>query len=290
MVNSDLGRSTVNSNLGRSPVNSDMGRSNSQLRSGMINSALTGQLRFEIVNSALSIPRHITRTDQISSFNSRNDPLCPPHRAVAALRMKQIALENQSRSIRRLRAKLATERRESVATKEGLETKVSSLERDLQIQRCDNRNLRTTVTLYHKDIDRRISQLVEAKKEHKTNQVSLEASHKTIAGLTEKGLCMSKKIERMKAKKQQTRESHLECHHKLQARIQEAEDTIQEQHLIIDALVEYKASLLQAIQGLQEDNGAPAPFDDEWEEEPEEDPEEEGLEDIPVGKGEIVDE
>ncbi|KZV55588.1 hypothetical protein F511_12694 [Dorcoceras hygrometricum] len=37
-------------------------------------------------------------------------------------------------------------------------------------------------------------------------------------------------------------------------------------------------------------NGAPTPFDDEWEEEPEEYPEEEGLEDIPIGEGEIVDE
>ncbi|KZV28585.1 hypothetical protein F511_40599 [Dorcoceras hygrometricum] len=90
----------------------------------------------------------------------------------------------------------------------------------------------------------------------------------------------------MKAKKQQVRESHLECHHKLQARIHQTEDTIQEQHLIIEALVEEKASLLQTIQGLQEENRAPAPFDVEWEEEPEE----EGLEDIPVGEGEIVNE
>ncbi|KZV47928.1 hypothetical protein F511_20536 [Dorcoceras hygrometricum] len=94
----------------------------------------------------------------------------------------------------------------------------------------------------------------------------------------------------MKSKKQQARESHLECHHKLHARIQKAEDTIQEQYLIIEALVKEKASLLQTIYGLQEDNGASAPFDDEWEEEPEEDPEEQGLEDIPVGEGEIVDE
>ncbi|KZV19763.1 hypothetical protein F511_06294 [Dorcoceras hygrometricum] len=130
------------------------------------------------------------------------DPSVPRTRAAAALRMKQIALDNQSRMIRRLRAKLETERRESVAIK----------------------------------------------KEHESIQVALEASHTTIAGLTEIGLCMSKKIERMKAKKQQTRE------------------------------------------GLQEDNGAPAPFDDEWEDEPEEDPEEEGLEDIPIGEGEIIDE
>ncbi|KZV19076.1 hypothetical protein F511_43997 [Dorcoceras hygrometricum] len=108
--------------------------------------------------------------------------------------MKQIALDNQSRTIRRLRAKLTTERRESAATKERLETKVFSLEKNLQIQRCDNHSLRNTVTLCHTDIDGRISQLVEAKREHKTNQVALEASHKTIAGLTEIGLCMSKKV------------------------------------------------------------------------------------------------
>ncbi|KZV17920.1 pleiotropic drug resistance protein 3-like [Dorcoceras hygrometricum] len=102
----------------------------------------------------------------------------PRTRAVAALRMKQIALKNQSRMIRRLRAKLAIERRESTATKEGLETKLSSLERDLQIQRCDNHSLQNTVTLCHKDIDRLISQLVEAKKEHKTDQIrSLAQDH-----------------------------------------------------------------------------------------------------------------
>ncbi|KZV44733.1 hypothetical protein F511_37949 [Dorcoceras hygrometricum] len=171
-------------------------------------------------------------------------PFVPRTRAAAAIRLKQIALENQSHTIKRLRAKLATERRESAAIKEELENKVSSLERDLQLQRCDNHSLRNTLTLYHKDIDRRISQLVEAKKEHKSNQ----------------------------------------------AHIQEDEDTIQEQHLIIEALVEEKDSLLQTIQGLQEYNDAPAPFDDEWEEEPEEEPEEEGLEDITVGEGEIVDE
>ncbi|KZV44903.1 hypothetical protein F511_17882 [Dorcoceras hygrometricum] len=105
---------------------------------------------------------------------------------------------------------------------------VSILEREQQLQRCDNHSLRNTVTLYHNDIDRRISQLVEAKKEHKSTQVALEASHMTIVGLTEIGL--------------------------------------------------------------QDDNGAPAPFDDKWEEEPEEDPEEERLEDIPIDEGDIVDE
>ncbi|KZV36371.1 pentatricopeptide repeat-containing protein-like [Dorcoceras hygrometricum] len=152
---------------------------------------------------------------------------------VAALRMKQIALDNQSHMIRRLRGKLEIERQESATIKEGLEKK-----------------------------------LVEAKKEHGTKQVVLEASHKTISGLTEIGMCMSKKIEMMKAKKQQTRESHLECHHKWQSRIQEAEDSIQAQHLIIEALLEEKDGILQTIQGVQEDNGAPAPFDDEWEEIP----------------------
>ncbi|KZV32211.1 hypothetical protein F511_22477 [Dorcoceras hygrometricum] len=171
-------------------------------------------------------------------------PSVPRTRAAAALRMKQIALDNRSRMIRHLRAKLATKRRD----------------------------------------------LAAIKKEHESNQVALEASHKTIAGLTEIGLSMSKKIERMKTKKQQARESHQECHHKWQARIQAAKDTIQEQHMIIEALVEEKASLLQTIQVLQEANGAPAPFDDEWEEEPEEDPEEEEIEEIPVGEGEIVDE
>ncbi|KZV50051.1 hypothetical protein F511_21046 [Dorcoceras hygrometricum] len=138
-------------------------------------------------------------------------------RAAAALRMKKIALDNQSRMIRFLRVLLATERR-------GLAT---------------------------------------IKKEHERTQVALEASHKTIVGLTEIGLCMSRKIERMKAKKRHARESHLECHHKWQARIQEAEDSLQAQHLIIEALVEEKDSLLQTIQGLQEANDAPAPFEDD---------------------------
>ncbi|KZV17459.1 hypothetical protein F511_42653 [Dorcoceras hygrometricum] len=77
----------------------------------------------------------------------------------------------------------------------------------------------------------------------------------------------------------------LEASHK--ARIQEAEDSMQAQHLIIEALVEEKDSLLQTIQGLQEANDAPAPFDEEWEEELEEHPEED---EIPIGEGEIDDE
>ncbi|KZV52539.1 hypothetical protein F511_29724 [Dorcoceras hygrometricum] len=111
--------------------------------------------------------------------------------------------------------------------------------------------------MYHKDIDRRISQLVEAKKEHKSNQVALEASHTIIDGLSEIGLCMSKKIEMMKAKKQQTRESHMKCHQRLQARIQLTESMIQEQQLTIETPMEENAGLLQTIQGLQEDNVVP---------------------------------
>ncbi|KZV32558.1 hypothetical protein F511_36801 [Dorcoceras hygrometricum] len=174
----------------------------------------------------------------------RCPPSAPRTRAAAALRMKQIALDNQSRTIRRLRAQLATERR-------GLAT---------------------------------------MKKELEDTQVALEASHKVIAGLTEIGLSMSKKIERMKAKKRQDKEIHVVCHQKFQARIQEAEDSMQAQHLIIETLVEEKDILLQTIQGLQEANDAPVPFDDEWEEEPEEHPEEEEIEDIPLGEGEIDDE
>ncbi|KZV55506.1 hypothetical protein F511_36074 [Dorcoceras hygrometricum] len=174
-------------------------------------------------------------------------PSAPRTRAAAALRMKQIALDNQSRTIRRLRAQLATKRR-------GLATMKNELE---------------------------------------DTQVALEASHKVIAGLTEIGLSMSKKIEKMKVKKQkkqQAKASHVVCHQKFQARIQEAEDSMQAQHLIIEALVEEKDSLLQTIQGLQEANDAPAPFDDEWEEDPEEHPDEEEIEDIPLDEGEIDDE
>ncbi|KZV29481.1 hypothetical protein F511_03766 [Dorcoceras hygrometricum] len=118
-------------------------------------------------------------------------PSAPRTRAAAALRMKQIALDNQDRTIRRLRAQLATERR-------GLAT---------------------------------------TKKELEETQVALEASDKVIAGLTEIGLSMSKKIEKMKVKKHQVRANHVECHQKFQARIHEAEDSMQAQHLIIEALV-----------------------------------------------------
>ncbi|KZV19309.1 hypothetical protein F511_23806 [Dorcoceras hygrometricum] len=141
-------------------------------------------------------------------------PSAPRTRATAALRMKQIALNNQSRTIRRLRAQLATE----------------------------------------------IRGLAKMKKELEDTQVALEASHKVIAGLTEIGLSMSKKIEKMKVKKQQAKESQ-------RRRIAYSKQSM-----------------------VQEANDAPAPFDDEWEEEPKENPDEEEIEDIPLGKGEIDDE
>ncbi|KZV33227.1 protein pelota-like [Dorcoceras hygrometricum] len=131
-------------------------------------------------------------------------PSVPRTRAAAALRMKQIALDNQDRTIRRLRVQLATGRR-------GLATMNKELE---------------------------------------DTQVALEASHKVIAGLTEIGLSMSKKIEKMKVKKQQVRANHVECHQKFQARIHEAKDSMQAQHLIIEALVDEKDSLLQTIHGI----------------------------------------
>ncbi|KZV38572.1 cytosolic purine 5'-nucleotidase-like [Dorcoceras hygrometricum] len=151
-------------------------------------------------------------------------PSAPRTRAAAALHMKQIALDNQGRAIRRLRAQLAIERR-------GLAT---------------------------------------LKKELEDTQVALKASHKVITGLTEIGLSMSKKIERMKVKKQKVRANHVECHQKFQARIHETEDPMQAQHLLIEALVDENDSLLQTIHDLQEANKAPAPFDGDWEEEPEE--------------------
>ncbi|KZT75781.1 GroES-like zinc-binding alcohol dehydrogenase family protein [Dorcoceras hygrometricum] len=86
------------------------------------------------------------------------------------------------------------------------------------------------------------------KKELEDTQVALEASHKVIARLTEIGLSMSKRIEKMKVKKQLAKANHVECHQKFQARIHEAEDSMQAQHLIIEALVDEKDSLLQTIQ------------------------------------------
>ncbi|KZV24492.1 hypothetical protein F511_29343 [Dorcoceras hygrometricum] len=223
-------------------------------------------------------------------------------RDAAALRMKQIAFDNQSRMIRRLRAQLATARRESDTIKEEHKANQIALEAShMTIAGLTEIGLSSYPSSRRFDAsttpDHRGAQLATArresdtiKEEHKANQIALEASHMTIAGLTEIGLSMSKKIEKMREKKQQAREIHVVCYQKFQARIQAAEDSMQAQLLIIGALVEEKDSLLQTIQGLQEANGAPTPFDDEWEEEPEEHPEEEEIEDIPMGEGEIDDE
>ncbi|KZV41232.1 hypothetical protein F511_42162 [Dorcoceras hygrometricum] len=182
-------------------------------------------------------------------------PSVPRTRAAAALRMKQIALDNQIRTIRRLRAQLATERR-------GLATRKKELE-DTQEMAPSVPRTRAAAALRMK-------------------QIALDNQIRTIS--------MSKKIEKMKVKKQLAKANHVECHQKFQARIHEAEDSMQAQHLIIEALVDEKDSLLQTIQGLQEANNAPAPFDGDWEEESEEEPEEEEIEDIPLGEGEIDDE
>ncbi|KZV25303.1 triadin-like [Dorcoceras hygrometricum] len=141
--------------------------------------------------------------------------------------------------------------------------------------RCNGRGIRNSMPLM---TDARLPHLYAYKYQMMTTEL-LNPS-KIIS------LSMSKKIEWMKAKKQKTRENHVVCHQKFLARIQEAEDSMQAQHLIIEVLVEEKDGLLQTIQGLQEANGAPAPFDDEWEEEPEE----EVIEDIPLDEGEIDDE
>ncbi|KZV52263.1 hypothetical protein F511_14159 [Dorcoceras hygrometricum] len=55
-------------------------------------------------------------------------PSIPRTRVAAALRMKQIALDNQDRTIRRLRAQLATERQRLAATKKELEETRVALE------------------------------------------------------------------------------------------------------------------------------------------------------------------
>ncbi|KZV51505.1 hypothetical protein F511_14403 [Dorcoceras hygrometricum] len=226
----------------------------------------------------------------------------PRTRAAAALRMKQIALDNQGRTIRRLRAQLATERRGFATMKKEMEDTQVALEASHKEMAPSIPRTRAAAALRMKQIaldnqGRTIRRLraqlaterrgfATMKKELEDTQVALEASHKVIAGLTEIGLSMSKKIERMKVKKQKVRANHVECHQKFQARIHEAEDSMQAQHLIIEALVDEKDRLLQTIQGLQEANNAPAPFDGEWEEEPEE----EEIEDIPLGEVEIDDE
>ncbi|KZV41290.1 zinc finger family protein [Dorcoceras hygrometricum] len=129
-------------------VNSHLGAVNSagqqsthlwtgQLSSGLINSTLDDQLNFDQISSELSIVSATLNHQKLQETEMA--PSVPRTHAAAALLMKQIALDNQSRMIRHLRAKLATKRRESAAIK----------------------------------------------KEHESTQVALEASHTTIAGLTE---------------------------------------------------------------------------------------------------------
>ncbi|KZV18052.1 hypothetical protein F511_35959 [Dorcoceras hygrometricum] len=62
-------------------------------------------------------------------------PFVPRTRAAAAIHMKQIALDNHSRTIRRLRAKLATERRFSTIIREELDKKIISLRMSQKIAR-----------------------------------------------------------------------------------------------------------------------------------------------------------
>ncbi|KZV23676.1 nuclear matrix constituent protein 1-like protein [Dorcoceras hygrometricum] len=112
----------------------------------------------------------------------------------------------------------------------------------LDNQDCTIRRLRAQLATERRE-------LATTKKELGDTQVALEASHKVIAGLTEIGLSISKKIERMKVNKQKVRANHVECHQKFQARIHEAEDSMQAQHLLIEALVDEKDILLQTIHG-----------------------------------------
>ncbi|KZV52366.1 hypothetical protein F511_04971 [Dorcoceras hygrometricum] len=181
-------------------------------------------------------------------------PSAPRTRAAAALRMKQIALDNQDRTIRRLRAQLAIERRGLAATKKELkETQVALEASHKVIAGLTEIGLRMSKNIALDNQDRTIRRLraqlaierrglAATKKELKETQVALEASHKVIAGLTEIGLRMSKNIEKMKVKKHLVRSNHVECHQKFQARIHEVEDSMQAQHLLIEALVDEKPS------------------------------------------------
>ncbi|KZV36333.1 hypothetical protein F511_25133 [Dorcoceras hygrometricum] len=195
-------------------------------------------------------------------------PFAPRTHAAAAIRMKQIALDDHSRTIRRLRAKLATERRFSSIIREELDKKIVSMDRELELVMKDNCGLRDSLRIYqerektlHEDIVRRITQLEELRMNHHANLVSLEGCHTTNAGLTEISLRLSQKIARLKAKKQYMRESHSLYHQQMQATIQEIEGTVQEQALTIDALIDENTSLLQTIQDLQV--GGAIPLEDD---------------------------
>ncbi|KZV36013.1 Glycine-rich RNA-binding protein [Dorcoceras hygrometricum] len=172
-------------------------------------------------------------------------PSVPRTRAAAALRTKQISIDNQSRTIRRLRVQLATERRGLATIKKEHES-----------------------THYNTKVFQNET-MKSGKKEIKKSVVH----DKHIPSI----LFISLQLPIV---------NYLHSMKTSEPKAQQRPKIRSKQHLIIEALVEEKDSLLQTIQGLQEANGAPAHFDDEWEEEPEE----EEIEEIPVGEGEIVDE
>ncbi|KZV57801.1 hypothetical protein F511_22288 [Dorcoceras hygrometricum] len=100
-------------------------------------------------------------------------PLVPRTRAAAAIRMKQIALDNHSRMIQRLRAKLETERRFGTIIREELEKKIVSMDRELELMMKDNCGLHDSLRIYqdrektlHEDFGRRITQLEELRRNH----------------------------------------------------------------------------------------------------------------------------
>ncbi|KZV47469.1 hypothetical protein F511_32663 [Dorcoceras hygrometricum] len=163
-------------------------------------------------------------------------PFVPRIRAAAAIRMKQIALDNQSRTIRCLRAKLSIERLFLTIIIEELDKKIVSMDRELELVMKYNCGLLDSLRIYqerektlHEDIGHRITQLEELGRNHHDNLVALEGCHTTNAGLTEISLRMSQRIERLKEKEQYIRESHSSCHQQMQDRIQEIEGTVQEQ-------------------------------------------------------------
>ncbi|KZV18155.1 hypothetical protein F511_19106 [Dorcoceras hygrometricum] len=108
-------------------------------------------------------------------------PFVPRTRAVAAIRMKQIALDNQSRMIRRLRAQLATERCVSAVIREELDKRAVNMSQELELVLKDNRGLRNSWRLcqdreksLYKDIDRYTAQLADATSQNKEDREKLE--------------------------------------------------------------------------------------------------------------------
>ncbi|KZV41735.1 peroxisomal biogenesis factor 6-like [Dorcoceras hygrometricum] len=118
-------------------------------------------------------------------------PFAPRTRAVAAIRMKQIALDNQSRMNRRLRAQLATERRVSAVIREELDKRAVNMSQELELVLKDNRGLRNSWRLcqdreksLYKDTDRYIAQLADANSQNKEDKEKLETSQATIVQLS----------------------------------------------------------------------------------------------------------